>query len=1658
LPGLDDGALGVTTEGGTQDKITANSSYDPWSGTTSFTAEWWGKTSFTGAPSHNMQIFASDTGGQQLMLHSITGAGRHVSFFYSGLNSTTFAGAWPNDTNWHHFMLVWDNTTLANCKLFVDGSDTGISPSATGALGTTGVLALFNRGTSANIFNGTLDEMALYRNVRLSVSNALAHYTAGVGSPVTTLPLASGGGVSGGRLGFPGYILKEQGTKILMEGSGAIIKEAPFIAQASLTPASGGGTSGGNLAFLTPLTLASGGGVSGGSLAFQTPLPLASGGGVSGGTVTVATKQPLPLGTGGGVSGGSLAMAAFLGTMSGGGTSGGSLAFLVRLVLASGGGTSGGSLAFLAPLVLATGGGTSGGSLTVAAKQPLTISGGGTSGGSAAISVPGSLAPAAGGGVSGGSMTLTVRPLLTLSSGGTSGGSSLDMSATPGPAPLTIASGGGVSGGTASMQVAVVLGSLSAGGTSGGSATVATPQPLALASGGGTSSGSLRFMAVMTGLSGGGTSGGSMAMVVRPLLTLTGGGTSGGSLTMRQRADLTLDTGGGTSGSSLTISLPEVLPLIQLAQPHLPQLQRSVMAVITVDPGGLAIEATGTHDGPKSPATLADATGVGSTAWTNPASAQLQDGVGATAPIGSSTFVDDTHDVPNSQTQFAGAAARSGSGYPWSNLSNALTDNDQFAQADVYPNDQSENLQLTNFGFNIPSDATIDGITATISRLNYGNVQPIQDRIVELTRSGTISSNKASGANWPVSGEAAASYGGVTDKWGLTWTPAQINAAGFGILLGVKTTGSTDTTALKNAGSGVNDSGTGTTNWGTPNGIATGSVATIGDGSTIGDSHYLKAQNYGFAIPSTAEIRGILVAIDRTRFTTSGSIIDNRVKLFLSGAVGTEDKGGTANWPNVETVRNYGGSGDTWSQSITPAQVNAANFGCVLAVHWDHNVGLVFSMKMQITYATAAAALVDYMKLKVDYHQTVTGSHIDTATGSTHYLKATNFGFSIPSGVTINGIVATIVKRGGPKVDSNGTWTEPVFDTNVRIVKGGTIQTAQNKAQTGTAWPTGFSGVSYGGAGDLWGTTWTQADINSTGFGIAIAAQGGPATPEIDSFMITVYYTVPGSEVAVTAAQQLRFSPDESDVGKVLTGGTEWGSEMPGGFSAATLHVSRPEFFDPSDYLYASVVIMEYESARTLHEGRVVGISDNSTSEVAFEIEGHGKSLEDNKGARVIFYDRDFANWQGASVAYKINDIGNNWVEEDASVVPDPTSGESALECSHEGNWIATQRPDAIGVYDAQGLDIRVIDYAWKRASTTSSASWWWGVGAAADANLTTSLTETSNLNAAGPGSGSLTIAAGRKFALAELYWNAATAQTGADNTQYAVWWTLLAVVGDHGLTLRGSVSVPDNGRGLYASDMIGWTVGQFATKLNLGDIEVTSSFIVPHASYRDRTTALDIIEGLCVYGGNSLYPLDWWVEEGRTFRLASPENHGTTWRIKLEDGATQENQGLDVQRLLNGVIVTYDDGSGVIKSVGPPGSDADSIDSNLIDTSDTNPANRDGQKHWEVWDAGIQTQAGAILVGKLVLAERNRQTWRGSIVVPDGVRDASNNWEPVTMVRAGDSLIVEDDPGDDWRPRRIVSADYDHDSDQVTCSIGALPDRFESFMAKAQVVLVGKL
>jgi hypothetical protein len=121
--------------------------------------------------------------------------------------------------------------------------------------------------------------------------------------------------------------------------------------------------------------------------------------------------------------------------------------------------------------------------------------------------------------------------------------------------------------------------------------------------------------------------------------------------------------------------------------------------------------------------------------------------------------------------------------------------------------------------------------------------------------------------------------------------------------------------------------------------------------------------------------------------------------------------------------------------------------------------------------------------------------------GYSDYVTATNFGFAIPADATIDGIVVEWEKR---------DQGQSSLDHAVRIIKGGTIGST-DKANA-TDWPDADAYVSYGANNDLWGETWSDSDINDSGFGAALAGgrSGGGAVLNLDHVRITVYYTEGG--------------------------------------------------------------------------------------------------------------------------------------------------------------------------------------------------------------------------------------------------------------------------------------------------------------------------------------------------------------------------------------------------------------------------------------------------------------------------------------------------------------------------------------------------------------------
>lgn len=135
------------------------------------------------------------------------------------------------------------------------------------------------------------------------------------------------------------------------------------------------------------------------------------------------------------------------------------------------------------------------------------------------------------------------------------------------------------------------------------------------------------------------------------------------------------------------------------------------------------------------------------------------------------------------------------------------------------------------------------------------------------------------------------------------------------------------------------------------------------------------------------------------------------------------------------------------------------------------------------------------------------------AQATTHYLRGRNYGFSIPDGVFVNGIVVSISR------ESSGQVYPVMQDYEVKLVKNGVI-TGDNKAKIGINWPTsGLGTVTYGSPTDLWGTTWTPSEINGQYFGVVLSAINPRAdlsrTATVDTIQISVYYSLENTTTGV---------------------------------------------------------------------------------------------------------------------------------------------------------------------------------------------------------------------------------------------------------------------------------------------------------------------------------------------------------------------------------------------------------------------------------------------------------------------------------------------------------------------------------------------------------------
>jgi len=163
--------------------------------------------------------------------------------------------------------------------------------------------------------------------------------------------------------------------------------------------------------------------------------------------------------------------------------------------------------------------------------------------------------------------------------------------------------------------------------------------------------------------------------------------------------------------------------------------------------------------------------------------------------------------------------------------------------------------------------------------------------------------------------------------------------------------------------------------------------------------------------------------------------------------------------------------------------------------------------------------------------------------GKSNMLILSRFNFSIPTGMRILGIEASIERHA----------TSAVRDLEIFLVVNGQPIT-DNMANVDLNWPIALDSIAvYGGFGTTWRSDeWDIADINDTTFGLGVRVQGinniSGVIARLDTAQIRIYYEDPDhQQVRVSGNMDMRASDYQY---REPAGGIELGGTAQGGMRA----------------------------------------------------------------------------------------------------------------------------------------------------------------------------------------------------------------------------------------------------------------------------------------------------------------------------------------------------------------------------------------------------------------------------------------------------------------------------------------------------------------------------
>jgi hypothetical protein len=507
--------------------------------------------------------------------------------------------------------------------------------------------------------------------------------------------------------------------------------------------------------------------------------------------------------------------------------------------------------------------------------------------------------------------------------------------------------------------------------------------------------------------------------------------------------------------------------------------------------------------------------------------------------------------------------------------------------------------------------------------------------------------------------------------------------------------------------------------------------------------------------------------------------------------------------------------------------------------------------------------------------------------------------------------------------------------------------------------------------------------------------------------------------------------------------GIQFATKLGSGFDTGGFTLSRLIDRDNIDANLLDGIQIVSASGDTAYEGFIGSMPrsmDDSGHSLTVNTAGWMASAADQT-FRQIFVDRDLSQWGPVSLVQRVANAALGYANFDPTGIPDQAT--PSVRTVFTGAWAAGGLPTCGAMYDA-GPDnaIGSIYYEWTRGANVSTGgdpNFTWAVNATTSDNVASGQDSTADLQAAGPGTGTLTTTATRRFATVKLEYGVAGGTAGME---YTIDWRNLTVRGNHGLPSLGAAQP----YGVGASDVIEWLVGTYCPWLNTGGVKQTT-YPIGHLVFRDETSVYDAMLKVNSY---HLWNLAVW--ENRTLSYAQIDLSDWDWEIRHDEVGNQIGlQGDEYTNLRNRLKVQYQD-------VATGRTELLHYDDHaeLRDDSVDNPFNAHGRiRSGDPFVVPYPTTlASALELGRLRLLEDNQVKAPGSFTVQGRIKDRSGVYQPVWKVRAGDRIRLTSSVSLSDRPRLVAETSYSHDSQSITIGVDSTLRFIEAYLDRTATAL----